>query len=79
MASGSSDLSKSCVIPGLPLHRVDSRLIIVETDADDLDVSGVADEAPAAAPGVLGQAGVDPAAEDNRTSSSVTSPCWAKG
>lgn len=79
MASGSSDLSKSWVIPGLPLHRVDSRLIIVDTDADDLDVSGVADEAPAAAPGVLGQAGVDPAAEDNRTSNSLTSPCWAKG
>lgn len=35
IASGNSDRSRSCVIEGEPLQRVDSRLIIVETEAQD--------------------------------------------
>jgi hypothetical protein len=36
MASARLDLSKSCVMDSEPRQSVDSKLMVVETDADDL-------------------------------------------
>lgn len=65
---------------GEPLQSVDSRLMMVETDADDL-VSGVA-VTLAFRPGAPGPVDVlrfGPAAFDSRVRSSVTRPCSARG
>ena len=45
MASGSGERSRSWVMAGEPRHSVDSRLITVERDCDDL-LSGVTDGVP---------------------------------
>ena len=76
IASGSFDLSRSCVTPGDPRHRVESRLITVLI-LGLLLVSGVADMDP----------GVDsmeeprfrPPANDSLCNRSFTRPCWARG
>ena len=54
MASGSGERSRSWVMAGEPRHSVDSRLITVDSDWEDL-LSGVTDGVPPANTAVLSQ------------------------
>lgn len=76
IASGSSDLRRSCVMDGDPRHRVDRRLITVEILGLDL-LSGVM----LTLPGVLDTDTLGPTSPtfSNRFNSSSTSPLWDKG
>ena len=76
MASGRSDLNRSCVMPGDPRQRVDKRLITVEI-LGLLFVSGVADSDPGVEDMELPGAGAP--AVDRRWRRSVTRPCRARG
>merc|ERR1719318_760995 len=79
MAWGRLDLRRLCVMVGEPLHRVERREMVVDTDGDDLAAdSGVA-PGPPGVPDTLVLWFLDAAAWLRRLNNSVVSPFSAKG